>query len=220
MSADQLSALLAAVGCAPALPGARCRGRHRLFDEQGKHEAPETAAQRHAQAVGLCTHCPALTACKQWFDSLPTSKRPAGVVAGHSPRPKTVGRPTNTNRKGTNRMTDHPYPPDWDDIPPPDKHDPRYGDALDPWRPTQAQRALTAELAAAYIARDPGFFELFLTYGADRFADKAWPQAFLAILELYTSTAVGAQGEKLSIARAQGDTEAIRGTILESGGTQ
>ena len=30
---SQLDALLAAIGAAPVLPGARCRGRHHLFDE-------------------------------------------------------------------------------------------------------------------------------------------------------------------------------------------
>lgn len=93
MSADQLTAILAAVGAAPALPGARCRGKHHLFDEQGKHEAPETAAERHTQALGLCTHCTALASCGQWFDTLPRSKRPAGVVAGRLNTPKPVGRP-------------------------------------------------------------------------------------------------------------------------------
>ncbi|OWL97005.1 hypothetical protein B7435_26835 [Mycolicibacterium peregrinum] len=90
---DTLHSLLEAVGAAPALPGARCRGRHHLFDEAGKHEAPETAAQRHAQAVGLCTHCTALTSCQQWFDALPRSKRPPGVVAGKIPRAERPGRP-------------------------------------------------------------------------------------------------------------------------------
>ena len=51
MSADQLHRLLAAVGAAPALPGARCRGKHHLFDEQGTHEDPDTADQRHTQAL-------------------------------------------------------------------------------------------------------------------------------------------------------------------------
>jgi hypothetical protein len=90
---DQLTALLAAVGAAPALPGARCRGRHHLFDEQGAHETPETAAERHQQAIGLCTHCDALASCQQWFNALPRSKRPPGVVAGKAPRVERPGRP-------------------------------------------------------------------------------------------------------------------------------
>ncbi|ORV21339.1 hypothetical protein AWB98_27850 [Mycolicibacterium conceptionense] len=93
MSADQLTALLAAVGAAPALPGARCRGRHHLFDEQGMHEAPETADERHQQALGLCRLCPALASCTEWFNTLKPSRRPPGVVAGRITQPKPAGRP-------------------------------------------------------------------------------------------------------------------------------
>ncbi|MED5815727.1 hypothetical protein VST63_25490 [Mycolicibacterium sp. 050232] len=93
MSADQLTALLAAVGAAPALPGARCRGKHHLFDEAGKNEAPETADQRHQQALGLCRLCPALASCEQWFDKLHNSKRPHGVIAGRVIKPRPAGRP-------------------------------------------------------------------------------------------------------------------------------
>lgn len=93
MSSDQLTALLAAVGAAPALPGARCRGKHHLFDEQGKHEELGTAAERHAQALGLCTHCTALASCQTWFETLKPSRRPQGVVAGRLNAPKPAGRP-------------------------------------------------------------------------------------------------------------------------------
>lgn len=93
MSADQLHRLLAAVGAAPALPGARCRGKHHLFDEQGTHEDPETADQRHTQALGLCRGCTALASCQQWLDTLPSSKRPPGVVAGQIRKPRQAGRP-------------------------------------------------------------------------------------------------------------------------------
>jgi len=75
--------LLLAVG-APALPGARCRGRAHLFDEPEQGEPAELVEQRHAQALGLCRHCPALTACAAWFDTLPPRQRPAGVVAGRA----------------------------------------------------------------------------------------------------------------------------------------
>jgi hypothetical protein len=40
---------------------------------------------------------------------------------------------------------------------------------------------------------------------------------FLALLEQFASTAVGAQGEQLSIARAQGDVVAARDDIIEFG---
>ncbi|TVX95898.1 hypothetical protein FPV58_26675 [Mycolicibacterium porcinum] len=89
---SQLDTLLAAVGAAPALPGARCRGRHHLFDEQGTHETTETTEQRHQQALGLCQHCTALASCQTWFDTLTPSKRPPGVIAGRIIQPKT-GRP-------------------------------------------------------------------------------------------------------------------------------
>ncbi|MBP2450506.1 hypothetical protein [Mycolicibacterium lutetiense] len=95
---SQLDALLAAVGAAPALPGARCRGKHHLFDEQGTHEAPETTEQRHAQALGLCRLCPALASCQTWFDTLTATRRPKGVVAGQLNTPKPPGRPTGTTK--------------------------------------------------------------------------------------------------------------------------
>jgi hypothetical protein len=67
---SQLDALLDAIGAAPVLPGAKCRGRHHLV------------AARHTQALGLCSHCPALDRCADFIDSLPKRKRPGGVVGG------------------------------------------------------------------------------------------------------------------------------------------
>jgi len=55
---QQIDAILAAVGAAPALPGAKCKNRSSLFDPAAKGEDPETVSQRHAQALGLCEHCP------------------------------------------------------------------------------------------------------------------------------------------------------------------
>lgn len=64
------------LGLAPALPGARCRGK-----EPG--EAPETVQQRHAQALSLCLReCPARERCQTWYLGLKPSNRPTGVVAG------------------------------------------------------------------------------------------------------------------------------------------
>jgi hypothetical protein len=74
--------LLSALAGVPVLPGARCRGRHALFDPQRPDEADEVAQARHSQAVGLCEHCPALAACQLWVNSLPPPKRPSGVIAG------------------------------------------------------------------------------------------------------------------------------------------
>jgi WhiB family redox-sensing transcriptional regulator len=80
--------LIASLAGAPALVGARCRGRGHLFDLAARGENPETVAARHNQAVGLCQHCPALERCRAWVDSLPRSKRPEGVVAGRAPMSK------------------------------------------------------------------------------------------------------------------------------------
>lgn len=73
----------------PLLRGARCRGRHTLFDPQARTESDDVAAARHRQAIGLCvgiTHadpgCPALEACRTWVQSLPAAQQPTGVVAG------------------------------------------------------------------------------------------------------------------------------------------
>lgn len=88
--------LFAAILGAPALPGARCRGRHHLFDEPSHGEAADVAAQRHTQALSLCRDCPALASCEQWFDDLPQSKRPPGVVAGRVHRVNAGGRPSET----------------------------------------------------------------------------------------------------------------------------
>ena len=114
-------------------------------------------------------------------------------------------------------MTDNPYPPEWDDTPPPDPLDPRLGSVLDPVRPTAAERALVADLAHQYVARDHDFAETFKYFWADRHADKRWPNVFLALFEQFAVTAVGAQGERLTIARAEGDLTAARDDIIEFG---
>jgi hypothetical protein len=85
--------LFAALAGAPVLPGARCRGRHHLFDPRGDHEPTEVVEQRHAQALGLCRGCTALAGCSMWFENLPARQRPTGVVAGRVHQPK-AARPT------------------------------------------------------------------------------------------------------------------------------
>ena len=76
------------LGLAPALPRARCRGKHALFDEAQPGEAPETVQQRHAQALSLCLReCPARERCETWYLGLPKRKRPPGVCAGQINRP-------------------------------------------------------------------------------------------------------------------------------------
>jgi WhiB family redox-sensing transcriptional regulator len=72
----RLDALLGALEAAPRLTGARCVGEHEIFDnEHGSAELEE-------YALNLCASCPALTACKEYTDSLPRTKRPSGIVAG------------------------------------------------------------------------------------------------------------------------------------------
>lgn len=87
--------LAAAIGVAPALRGARCRGRSHLFDCGEPHEPAELVAQRHAQALSLCRACPSLGPCSEWLDSLPRSNKPLGVIAGQVHGPK-IGRPKRT----------------------------------------------------------------------------------------------------------------------------
>ncbi len=86
--------LLAALLGAPALPGARCRGKPHLFDPAEPGEPADLTAQRHTQALGLCQHCTALPDCTTWFDTLPRHRRPTGIVAGQdrTPKPQRGGR--------------------------------------------------------------------------------------------------------------------------------
>jgi len=65
----------------PILRGARCRGRHDLFDPKGCDEPDDVAQARTEQALRICDSCPALQPCSQWFESLPLKNRPQGVVA-------------------------------------------------------------------------------------------------------------------------------------------
>ncbi len=74
--------LLDAISAAPCLPGARCRHHSALFDPAADREPADVVEARHTQALTLCEHCPSLARCEAWLDSLPTKKRPTGVVAG------------------------------------------------------------------------------------------------------------------------------------------
>jgi WhiB family redox-sensing transcriptional regulator len=96
---SQLDTLLDAIGAAPVLPGARCRGRHHLFDDPSSAEDPETVNARHTQALGLCERCPSLTRCADWFNSLEPNKRPTGAVAGQINPQEQERRPSGRPRK-------------------------------------------------------------------------------------------------------------------------
>ncbi|MGD9517526.1 MAG: WhiB family transcriptional regulator, partial [Mycolicibacterium sp.] len=81
------------------LPHGRFRAgdRHLNFyetrDNLATGEHPDVVVQRHSEAIVLCARCPVLDRCVEWYESLPRSKRPFGVVAGIVNRPKAVGRP-------------------------------------------------------------------------------------------------------------------------------
>lgn len=77
---------------APALPGAKCRGRPYLFDEPHPGEEPGDTDYRQGHALRLCRTCPALSSCSEWFDALKPSQRPPGVMAGRVTGPKAGGR--------------------------------------------------------------------------------------------------------------------------------
>lgn len=74
--------LLAELAVAPRLDGALCRGHSELFDPAERGDDTSDTAERLAYAVRVCRHCPALDACRRWFDSLPLRQRPRGVTAG------------------------------------------------------------------------------------------------------------------------------------------
>lgn len=95
---DTMRALLAGI---PALPGARCKGQSALYERTaGEHRAAgrtttEELADARNEALRLCETCPALNPCRAWSDSLPTSQRPRGVVAGQVIT--STGRPRSTH---------------------------------------------------------------------------------------------------------------------------
>jgi WhiB family transcriptional regulator, redox-sensing transcriptional regulator len=64
---------------------ARCRGQFRLYDRtigRSRHDSPKLTELARKQAMQTCACCPALTQCRDWFDSLLPDQRPFGVVAG------------------------------------------------------------------------------------------------------------------------------------------
>ncbi|MCI4674782.1 WhiB family transcriptional regulator [Candidatus Mycolicibacterium alkanivorans] len=58
------------------LPEAACKNHPHTFD--GHSEESRNAAQ------AICSTCPALTPCQNWYTALRPTQRPAGVVAGQA----------------------------------------------------------------------------------------------------------------------------------------
>jgi WhiB family redox-sensing transcriptional regulator len=105
--------LFDAIGLAPSLPGARCRGKHRLFDEAAPGEDPATVAARHAQAIGLCSHCPSLTRCQTWFLGLnQVSGRSVLSPArstGNDPKSANADRPVDRAKRRSRERPKRPH---------------------------------------------------------------------------------------------------------------
>nr|ABP46364.1 hypothetical protein Mflv_3893 [Mycolicibacterium gilvum PYR-GCK] len=87
------TSLFDAVGLAPSLPGAKCRGRHHLFDAPEPGVDTDETRKAEQIALRLCSECPSLGPCRTWLESLPKNKRPLGVVGGAVNTPRRVGRP-------------------------------------------------------------------------------------------------------------------------------
>ena len=88
MSADLFERLIDTLRGAPHLPGALCVGRWQMFDETDDPVITE-------RAIELCLQGAQFSArCRNWVDSLPPSRRPAGVVAGRvNPGPRKAANP-------------------------------------------------------------------------------------------------------------------------------
>ncbi|WP_176562209.1 helix-turn-helix domain-containing protein [Mycolicibacterium palauense] len=82
---DHFGEMVGQLGAVPELPGARCRGRHELFDATVvgvRGEPPDNLEYARQTAARLCATCPALHQCTAWLDSLPADQRPLGITAG------------------------------------------------------------------------------------------------------------------------------------------
>jgi hypothetical protein len=100
VKAPNLDELISALAQAiPELPGARCRGRHELFDLAPPWEDDDTRRYRTDAAKRLCGACPALIACGTWFDGLEPSDRPSGVIAGRLYNPRRAKSEIEAERK-------------------------------------------------------------------------------------------------------------------------
>lgn len=81
-----VAGLLDELASAPQLPGARCHGRHELYDATIPSGEIRNTSNRleaaRATALKVCNACPALPQCRAWIDGLAPTQRPLGVVAG------------------------------------------------------------------------------------------------------------------------------------------
>lgn len=101
--------------------------------------------------------------------------------------------------------------------------DPRLGDVLDDYQPNPALRARVGELFHLYAARDHEATYVLLDLSADVLEDitddhRAVARVLLALLEQATTTAIGAQGEPLTVSRLAGDVAAARADALMEAG--
>lgn len=128
-----------------------------------------------------------------------------------------------TQQKEIDPMTDEqPYSPEWlNDHP--RRADPRLSDVLDDYQPSAAIRARVADLWCRYAARDPEAVHTLLDLAADAMEDitddhRAFARVLLALLEQATVTAVGAQGEELTVRRLASQVAAHRADVLDEAG--
>jgi WhiB family redox-sensing transcriptional regulator len=74
--------LFGALAGIPRLDGAACRGQAWAFDPVEQSDNGAEVRDLQLAALAVCAVCPALDACRTWFDSLPPRDRPTGVIAG------------------------------------------------------------------------------------------------------------------------------------------
>ncbi len=72
----------------PLLEGAACAGLAPAFDAPAPGSDPKETLRALNAALSVCSSCPALDPCRDWFTSLRPSERPEGVVAGRYRQPK------------------------------------------------------------------------------------------------------------------------------------
>jgi hypothetical protein len=116
-------------------------------------------------------------------------------------------------------MTDQqPFPPDW--VGNVDPNDPRLGDGLDVWQPTAGLRARAVELLHYYVARSPQTQRVLIDVARDTSREGNWLPLLVALLEQFAVTAIGAQGEALTVRRLAGDVAAARADALDEAGAR